>query len=59
VLQAAARGVQNQAGAKTPADISNPLVKVGRYARRQAAACHDEFGRLRCQAQLVEALLLF
>ena len=44
MLQAAARGVQNQPGAQIPAHVGNPLVKVSGYAWRQAATCHHEFG---------------
>jgi hypothetical protein len=44
VLQAAARGIQNQADAQLPADVGNTLIVISRYARRQATARHDEFG---------------
>ena len=58
VLQAAARGIQNQADVHLSAEFGNPLIIISRWARRQAAARHDEFGRLRCHPQSVETARL-
>ena len=57
--QATAGGVQDQQHAQLPADVGDPLVEVGRNARRQAAAGHHEFGWSRARPQLVEASCLF
>ena len=58
MLQAATRGVQNKQGGQIPADVGYPLLIVGRHFWRQAAACHNEFGRASHPAKFIEELCL-